>query len=77
MEGGPYFFFSAGLYLCPWKEPFNPEIEYMMVTLVWIHLFSLPGEYWDMETLMDIGNTLGEIIKIAEQPRSKGISPLR
>ena len=59
MEGGPYFFFLAGLYLRPWKERFNPETEDMTVAPVWIHLFSLSGEYWDVETLRDIGNTLG------------------
>ena len=69
LEGGPYFFFSAGIFLRPWKERFNPETEDMMVAPVWIHLFSLPGEYWDLETLCDIGNSLGEFIKVAEQTR--------
>ena len=27
LEGGPYFFFSFGLSLRPWKERFNPETE--------------------------------------------------
>ena len=38
MEGGPYFFFLAGLSLRPWKEHFNPETEDMIATLVWIFL---------------------------------------
>ena len=42
----------------------------MTVALVWIRLFSLPGEYWDLETLRDIGNTLGEFIKVAEQTKA-------
>ena len=45
LEGGPYFFFYAGLYLRPWKERFNPETEDLTVAPVWIRLFSLPGEY--------------------------------
>ena len=69
MEGGPYFFFSVGLYLRPWRERFNLEMEDMTLGLVWIRLFSLPDEYWDPETLKDIGNTLGEFIKVAEQTR--------
>ena len=69
MEVGPYFFFSAGLFLRPWKERFNPETEDMMVAPVWIHPFLLLGEYWDLETLRDIENTLGEFIKISEQTR--------
>ena len=69
MEGGPYFFFSTGLYLHPWKERFNPETKDMTVAPVWILLFSLPGEYWDLDTLKDIGNTLGEFIKVAKQTK--------
>ena len=34
MEGGPYFFFSVGLYLHPWKDHFNLETEDMMVVPV-------------------------------------------
>ena len=43
LEGGPYFFFSAVLYLHPWKEQFNPETEDMTVALVWMHLFFYQG----------------------------------
>ena len=45
LEGGPYVFFSTGLFLRPWKECFNLEMEDMTVALVWMRLFSLPGEY--------------------------------
>ena len=46
-------------------------MEDMTVAPVWIHLFSLLGEYWDLETLRDIGNTLGEFIKVAEQTKDQ------
>ena len=69
MEGGPYLFFSARLYLRPWKEHFNPETEDMTVASVWIHFFSFAGKYWDLESRRDIGNTPGEFIKIEEQTR--------
>ena len=52
-----------------WKERFNPNMEDMTVAPVWIHLVRLLGEYWDMEILRDIGNSLGEFVKIAEQNR--------
>ena len=41
----------------------------MIVALVWIHLVGIVREYWDMEILRDIGNSLGEFVKIAEQTR--------
>lgn len=69
LEGGPYFMFSAGLYLRPWKERFNLETEDMKVAPVWIRMFSLPSEFWDLETLQDIGNSLGEFVKVSEKTK--------
>ena len=43
----------------------------MMVSPTWIHLFSLPSEYRDLDTLKDIENTLGEFIKVAEHNKVK------
>ena len=71
LEGGPYFFFLVGLYLTPWKERVNPKTKDSTVAPVWIHLFSLPSKYWDMDTLKDIGNTLAEFVKVAEQTKSQ------
>ena len=34
LEGGPYLFFSIGLYLRPWKERFNLETKDMIVAPV-------------------------------------------
>ena len=47
LDGGPYFFYSSGLFLSPWKEKFFPDKEDMKVESVWIRLYSLPCEYWD------------------------------
>ena len=69
LERGPYFYFSASLYLEPWKERFNLETEDMMVAHVWIRMFSLPCEYWDLETLQDIDNTLGEFVRVIEHTK--------
>ena len=38
---------------------------------MWIRLFSLPDEFWDLDTLKDIGNSLGEYMKVAEKTRSQ------
>lgn len=32
-------------------------------------MYSLPLEYWDEETLKDIGNGLGDFIKIAKETK--------
>jgi len=68
-EGGPYFFNSAGLYLRYWKEKFNPDKEDLTVAPIWVRLYSLPTEYWLPEILEDIGNTLGNFVKVSEQTK--------
>ena len=68
-DNGPYFFHSAGLYLRIWKDRFNPDTENMTIAPVWLRLYSLPTEYWKEEILTDIGNALGEFVKISEQTK--------
>ena len=47
IDGVLYFYYSASLFLGPWKEKFSSENEDMRIALVWIRLYSLPNEYWD------------------------------
>ena len=44
-ENGPYFYNSAGLFLRPWKERFDPNKENLTIAPVWIRMYSLPTEY--------------------------------
>ena len=71
LNGGPYFYYSAGLFLHPWKEKFCPEKEDMRIAPVCIRLYSLPQEHWDAEILEALGNCLGSFIKISEQTKSR------
>ena len=64
-ENGPYCYNSTGLFLRPSKERFDPDNEKLMIAPVWIRMYSLPTEYWKEEILMDIGNTLGNFIKVS------------
>ena len=54
----------TGLFLRTWKEIFDPNKENMTIAPVCIRMYSLPTEYWKEEILMDIGNTLGNFIKV-------------
>ena len=71
IDGGPYFYYSVGLFLRPWKEKFSPKNEDMRIDQVWIRLYSLPHEYWDAEILEELGNCLGTFIKISEQTKTQ------
>ena len=60
---GPYLFNSVELYLSYWKRKFTLEKEELSSTLVCILLYSLWKEYYDLETLYGLGNTLGSVVK--------------
>lgn len=69
LEGGPYFFNSAGLFLKGWVERFNPDKEDLSSAPVWIRLYSLPWEYWEETSLQEIGNAIGQFVRVAEETR--------
>jgi len=48
---------------------FNPDKEYLSCSPIWIRLYSLPWEYWEENSLQDIGNSLGQFIKVAEETK--------
>jgi len=50
----------------PWKANFAPEKETFTSVPVWIHLFSLPIDYWGLASLKLIGDKLGTFIKASE-----------
>lgn len=70
-EGGPYFFNSSGLFRRDWKPRFNLDTEDLSHAPVWIHMYSLPAEYWKEETLKDIGNSIGVFIKVAKETKNR------
>lgn len=65
-EGDPYFYAAVGLYMRPWVMNFVPERETFTSVPVWIRLYSLPLDYWRLESLKAIGNKLRHFIKISE-----------
>lgn len=69
--GRPIFFNSSGLHLREWRERFDQDKEDFSWALVWIHMYSLPLEYWNKETLKDIDDSLGVFIKAAKETKSR------
>eukprot|EP00253_Pinus_taeda_P003441 PITA_03441 len=69
IDGGLHFFNDVGLYLRYWVEIFNPDKEDLSWAPVWIRLYSLPLEYWDEASLQDIGNGLGEFVKVSKETK--------
>jgi hypothetical protein len=52
-------------------DHFCPEKEDFSFAPVWIHLYSLPQEFWLEEILMGIGNTLGRYVKSSEATKQR------
>ena len=67
IESESYFFNAVGLYMRPWKENFSLEKVNFKEASVWIRLFSLLQEYWDLEILEGISNTLGRFVKVLKE----------
>lgn len=65
-EGGPYFYTTAGLYMWPWMMNFVPERETFTSVPLWIRLYSLPLDYWLLESLKTVRNKLGNFLLISE-----------
>lgn len=55
-----------------WKEKYNLEKEDFLVAAMWVHLFSLPKEGWEEETLEGINNSIESFVKVLTTPREGG-----
>lgn len=68
-EGRPYFYAAVGLYMRPQVMNFVREWETFTSVPVWVRLYSLPLDYWQLESLSAIGNKLGRFFKAFEATR--------
>ncbi|GLJ30001.1 hypothetical protein SUGI_0593110 [Cryptomeria japonica] len=57
---------GKGFYIKDLRSNFDPKKEEISQIPLWICLYSLPHEYWDMETLKLIGDKLGGFLKADE-----------
>lgn len=49
-----------------WEECYDPNKEKFLAASVWVRLFGLPMDFWDLEILEGINDTIRKIVKIAE-----------
>jgi len=52
-----------------WEECYNPNKEKFLAAPIWVRLFGLPMDSWDLEILEGIGNTIGSFVKITESTK--------
>lgn len=68
---GPWTIASRILQLASWREGFQPTIEQLSTTAVWIQIFHLPIELWNVETLEAMVSFFGKVLKIDEHTQSQ------
>ena len=64
LKNGPWFIGEHFLSIWPWEPNFKPSIMNVSSIAVWIRLNELPIEYYELEVLKQIGNTIGKILRI-------------
>ena len=52
--------------MIPWVEHFSLNKEQFKEAPLWIRLYLLPKDYWELETLEGIDNTLERFVKVSE-----------
>ncbi|GLJ52433.1 hypothetical protein SUGI_1115280 [Cryptomeria japonica] len=62
---------GIGYILKEWEPIFNPLKMKFKEVPVWIRIYNLPFEYWDMDTLHSIGDKLGTFIRVGEGVEAK------
>ena len=64
LRKGPWFVGEHFLSTRPWELNFKPSSTNVSSIAMWIRLNELPIEYYEMEVLSQIGNSVGKILRI-------------
>nr|POE71528.1 uncharacterized protein CFP56_12759 [Quercus suber] len=64
LKKGPWFIGEHFLSIRPWEPDFRPTTANVSSVAVWIRLTELPIEYYNEEALMQIGKTVGTVLRI-------------
>lgn len=58
LEGGPWSFKEWMVVVDKWSNRHHPR--YLQVIYFWVQIFNLPNEHRNVQTVKDIGDSLGE-----------------
>ena len=64
LEKGPWFIGDFFLSLRPWEPFFKPATANVSLVAVWVRLNALPIELYETEVLKQIGESLGNVLRI-------------
>ena len=64
LEKGPWFIGENFLSIRPWEPSFKPSTASVTSIAMWIRLNELLIEYYETQTLKQIGSTIGTVLRI-------------
>jgi len=64
LKKGPWFIGEQFLSIRPWEPNFKPSTTNVSSNAVWISLNELPIEYYEVEVLKQIENSIGKVLRI-------------
>ncbi|XP_019235690.1 PREDICTED: uncharacterized protein LOC109216017 [Nicotiana attenuata] len=64
LQKGPWFVFGHFLSVQRWEPNFVPAMAKQVLTAIWIRLPNLPTEFYDLEIVGKVGNTIGRLLKV-------------
>ncbi|XP_030931012.1 uncharacterized protein LOC115956880 [Quercus lobata] len=71
LQRGPWFIGEHFLSIRPWEPNFRPESTNVTSVAVWIRLNGLPIEYYNSEALLQIGKSIGNVLRIDTHTANK------
>lgn len=67
LRRGPWFIGEHFLSIRPWEPNFRPATANVTSVAVWIRLNELPIEYYNSEALLQIGKSIGNVLRVNTQ----------
>lgn len=64
LRKGPWFIGEHFLSIRPWEPNYKPSTMNVSFIAVWIRLNELPIEYYDVEVLKQLGNSISKVMRI-------------
>lgn len=64
LNKGPWFINGRYLFIQKWVPNFIPKKDILSTSAIWIRLPQLPTEYYDSLLLHQVGNSIGQLLKI-------------
>ena len=66
LNNGSYFMNSASLFMRHSEPCYNSEKEQFLATPIWVRIYSLLEDLWEMDILESIGNSIGDFVQVSE-----------